>query len=106
MKDAIIIFLALSFSVATYGLWFWVYGTQALRRGVEEPERSQPPRDYCFADWVACKVKGHEWPCNAEQGVAPTQTQLDKGSGEGFAEYAEMYCKRCGYRSPLNDRLK
>ena len=44
-----------------------------------------------------CKLmRAHNWTCAAEQNIPATKEQLD-GSIEGFADYAKMYCKDCGY---------
>ena len=40
-------------------------------------------------------LRDHDWTCDAEQGIKPTQLQLDAGV-DGFKDYATMYCKRCG----------
>jgi len=41
-------------------------------------------------------MRAHNWTCAAEQNIPATKEQLD-GSIEGFADYAKMYCKDCGY---------
>lgn len=45
---------------------------------------------------LKCFFLLHAWTCAAEQGIKPTQKQIDDG-GDGFFDYATMYCKRCGY---------
>lgn len=50
-----------------------------------------------------CGLAGHEWTCDAEEGIKPTQHQLDNGA-VGFFDYAKMYCKRCKYVSKLSKR--
>jgi hypothetical protein len=39
---------------------------------------------------------GHDYTCDAEQGIPPTQEQLDDGV-DGFMRYAKMYCNKCKY---------
>lgn len=59
-----------------------------------------------------CKIwKHHKWTSRCEQGIKPTNFTL-----EGFLDYAEMYCERCGHISEysksftreilINDLLK
>ena len=47
-------------------------------------------------DRFLCFIFYHEYTCDAEQGVKPTQAQLD-GGVKGFLSYARMYCSRCGH---------
>lgn len=52
-----------------------------------------------------CKIVGfHDWTSAAMEGKPPTMEQLSSGI-LGAKNYARMYCKRCGYDSPLNDRF-
>lgn len=46
--------------------------------------------------WQAfkCWAYGHDWTCAAEQGIKPTEAQI-QGGPAGFASYAKMYCKKC-----------
>lgn len=45
-------------------------------------------------NWFLCNVVGdHDWTCNAEQGIDPTQNEIDQGV-MGFHHYAQMYCNR------------
>jgi hypothetical protein len=47
--------------------------------------------------WWLCKIWGdHDWTCNAEQGIDPTEAEVRHGV-HGFFHYAKMYCKRCGH---------
>jgi len=41
-----------------------------------------------------CYFGFHEWTCAAEEGIKPTQKQLDDGI-PGFHDYAKAYCKYC-----------
>lgn len=43
----------------------------------------------------------HEWTCDAAEGIPPRPLPQTL---EGFFLYARMYCKRCGYISPLSNR--
>lgn len=42
----------------------------------------------------------HDWTSKSMEGVQPTKEELDSGV-EGFNNYAQMYCKRCGKKSKL-----
>lgn len=53
---------------------------------------------------LLCFLFGHKWTCRAQKGILPTERQIS--TREGFAEYAKMYCDRCGHESKLNERLK
>ena len=44
---------------------------------------------------LLCLIGDHDWTCKAEQGIPPTQQQLDGGVA-GFYDYAAVYCKHCG----------
>ncbi len=46
----------------------------------------------------------HEWTSNVEKGILATPEQLDGGM-KGFAEYATMYCNRCGHVSDLSKKM-
>ena len=48
-----------------------------------------------FFNWLNCLTGMHDWTCKADQGIKPTQQELDAGVA-GFNSYAQMYCKRCG----------
>ena len=69
--------------------------------------------------FILCKIlKDHDWTSANQEGIPPTQDQFQyinsltsnaqdqlDNSGVGFAEYAKMYCKRCGYVSKLSIEL-
>ena len=46
-------------------------------------------------------LAGHKWTSSPEEGVSPTDEQLQNGI-DGFYDYAAIYCKRCGKNHPLN----
>jgi hypothetical protein len=54
-------------------------------------------------DRILCLMGIHEWTCLAQEGIKPTQWQLDSGV-EGFWIYATMFCKRCQKVSELSKR--
>lgn len=54
-------------------------------------------------NWINCKILNfHEWTCNAEEGIKPTEKQLNSGIS-GFYDYAKMYCKHCKKESKFNN---
>jgi hypothetical protein len=52
-----------------------------------------------------CLICGHDWTCNAAQGIPATPLQLANGL-RGFLDYATMYCKRCRRVSDLNPQRR
>jgi len=54
---------------------------------------------------IVCIFTLHQWTSAAQEGIPPTQKQLDDGM-EGFLDYATMYCKRCKHVSELSKRDK
>lgn len=54
--------------------------------------------------WITCFLFGHKWTSKAQKGFPPKEEQIK--SVNGFADYAKMFCDRCGYESKLNKRLK
>lgn len=51
-----------------------------------------------------CKIwNWHKWTSAVQQGIKPTPEQLS--SIEGFADYATMYCERCGHVSELSKKM-
>lgn len=52
---------------------------------------------------LLCWFLGHKWTCDAEKGKKPTANQLKDFNG--FADYAKMYCDRCGKESEFNRRI-
>lgn len=56
-----------------------------------------------FKQLLQCKIFGfHNWTCNAEQKIRPTELELRAGIF-GFFLYSRMYCSSCGkrYRSSI-----
>ena len=54
-------------------------------------------------DFIQCKIlKNHVWTSKAEQGIKPTPEQIN-GGVDGFWDYAEVYCSKCGETSSLSD---
>jgi hypothetical protein len=54
--------------------------------------------------WISCHIMNdHDWTCNADRGIKPTEKQMKNWSG--LKEYSKMYCKYCGKMSKLNDLL-
>ncbi len=47
----------------------------------------------------------HDWTCAAQEGVPPTQKQLEDGV-EGFFDYARTYCRRCGTESTISSEAR
>lgn len=48
--------------------------------------------------WINCNVfKMHDWTCKHNEGIPPTETELNNGAA-GFFHYARMYCKHCGHQ--------
>jgi len=52
--------------------------------------------------WL-CGLFLHKWTSAAEEGIKPTEAQLNGGI-EGFYDYATMYCRICKYESRLNKK--
>lgn len=51
--------------------------------------------------WFLCHIMGdHDWTCAAAEWIEPTPLQIKNGV-VGYADYAKMYCKRCGKVSTL-----
>jgi len=50
---------------------------------------------------ILCDIMGdHDWTCTVLEGIKPTPLQLKTGL-EGYKDYANMYCKRCGKQFKL-----
>ena len=58
-----------------------------------------------FFTRLICWYKGHNWTCDASEGIKPTAEQLNSGLA-GFKDYATMYCKKCGEISKLSTQWK
>jgi len=55
--------------------------------------------------WLACHILGaHDWTSKAQEGIKPNHIELANPI-LGFKMYAQMYCKKCGKISKLNNRL-
>ncbi|MCK5601804.1 hypothetical protein KAR91_08050 [Candidatus Pacearchaeota archaeon] len=52
---------------------------------------------------ILCSLSSHDWTSAVQQGIPPTQQQIDAGV-DGYYDYATMYCRRCGYVSELSKR--
>ena len=48
---------------------------------------------------------GHDWTNAAQEGIKATPEQIQAGY-DGFMDYANMYCKKCGYEYDLVEKLK
>ena len=48
---------------------------------------------------LRCWTGDHEYTCNAEQDIPPTEKQVLNGL-DGFKDYAIMYCNRCKKEFP------
>lgn len=60
-----------------------------------------------FEKLLCLIIGGHDWTSKADEGVKPEfEKDLKEMSADeilnGFWDYAEMYCKRCGKSSGLN----
>ena len=47
--------------------------------------------------WLLCLMGDHNWTCKAEEGIDPDPVKLKANPVAYFWEFAQMYCKRCGY---------
>jgi hypothetical protein len=54
--------------------------------------------------WKCRILRGHDWTCDAAEGIPATPQQL-AGGVDGFYDYVKMYCRRCGYVSKLSERF-
>jgi hypothetical protein len=55
---------------------------------------------------IRCGIFGiHDYTCLAAEGIPPTKAQRE-GGVEGFWDYAQCYCKKCGKIYPARKRYE